>query len=82
MAKKSSEQLDKESQETKYFLNNSYSKANVLIKSSGRSTLLIQKIVALSIAKATLNTSDNCMEAILYGTELKKIFGVFGGVLL
>ena len=56
-----------------------YRKANTLINSKGRSTLLVQKLFAVSIAKAEHNPDDNTLEANIYGTDLKKIFGVKGG---
>ena len=80
MGRKSKNQIEEESTAIESFLSNQhYKKANTLINSKGRSTLLVQKLFAVSIAKAELNPDDNTLEANIYGTDLKKIFGVKGG---
>ncbi|WP_044914522.1 replication initiation protein [Butyrivibrio sp. WCE2006] len=80
MGRKSKKQIEEETTAIESFLSNQhYKKANTLINSKGRSTLLVQKLFAVSIAKAELNHDDNTLEANIYGTDLKKIFGVKGG---
>ena len=80
MGRKSKEQMDREKIAVSHFLSTqNYKKANTLINAKGRSTLLVQKLFAVSIAKAKLNPQDNTLEASIYGTDLKKIFGVKGG---
>ena len=80
MGRKSREQMERENSAINHFLSTqNYKKANTLINAKGRSTLLVQKLFAVSIAKAKLNPSDNTLEASIYGTDLKKIFGVSGG---
>ena len=77
MGRRSKEQMARET--AAVLSTQSYKKANTLINAKGRSTLLVQKLFAVSIAKAKLNPMDNTLEASIYGTELKKIFGVKGG---
>ncbi len=80
MGRKSKQQIEDETIAVESFLaTQQYKKANTLINSKGRSTLLVQKLFAVSIAKAEFNPSDNTLEANIYGTDLKKIFGVKGG---
>ncbi|SDB27343.1 MULTISPECIES: replication initiation protein [unclassified Butyrivibrio] len=80
MGRKSKQQMEEETTAIESFLSNQhYKKANTLINSKGRSTLLVQKLFAVSIAKAELNQDSNTLEANIYGTDLKKIFGVKGG---
>ncbi len=80
MGRKSKQQMEEETTAIKSFLSTQqYRKANTLINSKGRSTLLVQKLFAVSIAKAEHNPDDNTLEANIYGTDLKKIFGVKGG---
>ncbi len=80
MGRKSKQQIEDEAIAVESFLaTQQYKKANTLINSKGRSTLLVQKLFAVSIAKAEVNPSDNTLEANIYGTDLKKIFGVKGG---
>lgn len=80
MGRKSKDQIEKENSTINQFLSTqNYKKANTLINAKGRSTLLVQKLFAVSIAKAKLNPMDNTLEASIYGTDLKKIFGVKGG---
>jgi plasmid replication initiation protein len=80
LGRKSKKQIEEETTAIESFLSNQhYKKANTLINSKGRSTLLVQKLFAVSIAKAELNPGDNTLEANIYGTDLKKIFGVKGG---
>lgn len=78
LGRKSKKQIEDET--SAIFLSNQhYKKANTIINAKGRSTLLVQKLFAVSIAKAELNPDDNTLEANIYGTDLKKIFGVKGG---
>ncbi|WP_026523954.1 replication initiation protein [Butyrivibrio sp. MB2005] len=80
MGRKSKQQMEEETTAIQSFLSTQqYRKANTLINSKGRSTLLVQKLFAVSIAKAEHNPDDNTLEANIYGTDLKKIFGVKGG---
>ncbi len=80
MGRKSKQQIEEETTAIESFLSTQqYRKANTLINSKGRSTLLVQKLFAVSIAKAEHNPEDNTLEANIYGTDLKKIFGVKGG---
>ncbi|WP_026495627.1 replication initiation protein [Butyrivibrio sp. WCD3002] len=80
MGRKSKQQIEEETTAIQSFLSTQhYRKANTLINSKGRSTLLVQKLFAVSIAKAEHNPDDNTLEANIYGTDLKKIFGVKGG---
>ncbi len=80
MGRKSKQQMQEETTAIESFLSTQqYRKANTLINSKGKSTLLVQKLFAVSIAKAEHNTTDNTLEANIYGTDLKKIFGVKGG---
>ncbi len=80
MGRKSKQQIEEETAAMQGFLSNQhYKKANTLINSKGKSTLLVQKLFAVSIAKAELNQDTNTLEANIYGTDLKKIFGVKGG---
>ncbi|WP_026527434.1 replication initiation protein [Butyrivibrio sp. VCD2006] len=80
MGRKSKQQMEEETSAIESFLSNQhYKKANTLINSKGKSTLLVQKLFAVSIAKAELNQDSNTLEANIYGTDLKKIFGVKGG---
>ncbi|MBE5859652.1 MAG: replication initiation protein [Butyrivibrio sp.] len=80
MGRKSKKQMEEESAAIEGFLSNqNYKKANTLINAKGRSTLLVQKLFAVSIAKAELNPEDKTLEANIYGTDLKRIFGVKGG---
>jgi plasmid replication initiation protein len=80
LGRKSKQQMEEETTAIKSFLSTQqYRKANTLINSKGRSTLLVQKLFAVSIAKAEHNPDDNTLEANIYGTDLKKIFGVKGG---
>ena len=80
MGRKSKQQIEEETTAIEGFLSNQqYRKANTLINAKGRSTLLVQKLFAVSIAKAEQNPEDHTLEANIYGTDLKKIFGVKGG---
>ena len=80
LGRKSKQQMEEETTAIQSFLSTQqYRKANTLINSKGRSTLLVQKLFAVSIAKAEHNPDDNTLEANIYGTDLKKIFGVKGG---
>ena len=68
MGRKSKKQIEEETTAIESFLSNQhYKKANTLINSKGRSTLLVQKLFAVSIAKAELNPGDNTLEANIYG---------------
>ena len=59
MGRKSREQMERENSAINHFLSTqNYKKANTLINAKGRSTLLVQKLFAVSIAKAKLNLID------------------------
>ncbi len=51
-----------------------YKKSNDLINSRGRSSLLVQRLFAISIQQAELD-EKGMLRASIYGTDLKKIFG-------
>ena len=54
-----------------------YKKSNDIINAKGRSSLLVQKLIAVSIQQAEVD-EKGILSAVLYGTDLKKIFGVTG----
>ena len=52
-----------------------YKKSNDLINAKGRSTLLIQKLFAVSIQQAEKD-DKGMLSASIYGSDLKRVFGV------
>jgi len=52
-----------------------YKKSNDLINAKGRSTLLIQKLFAVSIQQAEMD-EKGMLNASIYGSDLKRVFGV------
>ncbi len=54
-----------------------YRKSNDLINSKGKTSLLVQKLLSISIQQAELN-DKGMLTASIYGTDIKKLFGVTG----
>lgn len=52
-----------------------YKKSNALINSKGKANLLAQKLFAVGIQQAVEDEKTGILESVMYGTDLKKIFG-------
>ncbi len=74
MARKKSEKYD-----TAILFGKQYQKSNSLINAKGTTSLLAQKIFAVGIQQAKLEEETGQLVTTLYGTDLKKVFGIRGG---
>lgn len=66
-------------QELLPFDNVKYRKSNKLVNSRGRSSASVHKLFTVAISEAKFNGENNCAEAIISGTKLRKIFNNFTG---